>query len=152
MANKKISELDAATTLQDADLVLISQDGAGFTSKKVVMSDFHKGILNPKVVELSNATSTISTDLTTGDIFKVHLNQAVTLANPTGGVNGKAYTWWLYQDGATRTVALGTKFSIPTSATSPLPFSAGGSKMDMLSARYDSVADKFYICAFVNGY
>lgn len=151
--SKKVSDLNAITTLVDTDLVLISKTGV--SSNKIEVSDFHNSILNPVVTELSNAVANIVTDCTTGDIFKVYLNKNMPMDNPTGGVNGKGYTWWIYQDNAEREVTLASKFVIPSSGTDPLAWSNGAATanaMDMLSVRYDSTADKYLIVAFVPGY
>jgi hypothetical protein len=154
MANKKISELDSTTSLQDADLVLISQSGVGFTSKKIAISDFRDSVGSPIVTELSNAASNVSTDCTTGNIFKLHCASDHNLNNPTGATDGQATTWWIYQDNADREITLSAKFTLPSSA-SALSWSNGAATsgaMDMLATRYDATEDKFYIVAFVNGY
>jgi hypothetical protein len=49
-------------------------------------------------------------------------------------------------------VTLGSKFVIPSSATSPLPFSTAANAMDILAATYHAGRDKWDIIAFVPGY
>ena len=112
---------------------------------------FHAGVL-PKVVALTYA-STLATDAEAGEIFDVTLTGNATLANPTNPVSGKTIRWRIKQDGTgSRTVALGNKFVIPTSATSPLPFSTAADKTDVLAATYHAGRDQWDIIAFVMGY
>jgi hypothetical protein len=108
--------------------------------------------LNPGVVALTYA-STVTTDASQGSIFDLTLTGNVTLANPTNPVDGKTIRWRIRQDGTgSRTVTLGNKFVIPSSATSPLPFSTAANKMDILAATYHAGRDKWDIVAFVPGY
>ena len=106
----------------------------------------------PAVVVLPYA-STLNTDASAGDIFNVTLAGNATLANPTNPVDGKTIRWRIRQDATgNRTVTLGNKFVIPSSATSPLPFSTSANAMDILAATYDAGRDKWDIIAFVMGY
>jgi hypothetical protein len=101
----------------------------------------------------SSYSSTINTDAGAGDIFDITLTGNTTLANPTNPVNGKTLRWRITQDSTgSRTVTLGNKFNIPSSATSPLPFSTAANKMDTLAATYHAGRDKWDIVAFVPGY
>jgi hypothetical protein len=101
----------------------------------------------------SSYSSTINTDAGAGDIFDITLTGNTTLANPTNPVNGKTLRWRITQDSTgSRTVTLGNKFNIPSSATSPLPFSTAANKMDMLAATYHAGRDKWDVVAFVPGY
>jgi hypothetical protein len=101
----------------------------------------------------SSYSSTINTDAGAGDIFDITLTGNATLSNPTNPVNGKTLRWRITQDATgSHTVALGNKFNIPSSATSPLPFSTTANKMDVLAATYHSGRDKWDIIAFVPGY
>lgn len=104
------------------------------------------------VVPLTYA-ATLNTDASAGDIFDVTLTGNVTLANPTNPVDGKTIRWRIRQDGTgSRTVTLGNKFVIPSSASTPLPFSTAANKMDILAATYHAGRDKWDIVAFVYGY
>jgi len=104
------------------------------------------------VVDLSYS-STINTNASTGDIFDISLTGNTTLANPTNPVNGKTLRWRITQDSTgNRTISLGNKFNIPSSATSPLPWSTESSKMDVLAATYHAGRDKWDIIAFIPGY
>lgn len=107
---------------------------------------------NPGVVSLPYA-ATVTTDASTGNLFDLTLTGNVTLANPTNPVDGKTIRWRIRQDATgSRTVTLGNKFVIPSSATSPLPFSTGANAMDILAATYHAGRDKWDIVAFVMGY
>ena len=106
----------------------------------------------PTVVSLTYA-STLNTDASAGDIFDVTLTGNATLANPTNPVDGKTLRWRVRQDGTgSRAVTLDNKFNIPSSATSPLPFSTAANKMDVLAATYHQGRDKWDVVAFVPGY
>jgi hypothetical protein len=110
------------------------------------------GSSGPTVVALTFA-STLATNAGAGDIFDVTLTGNVTLSNPTNPVDGKTLRWRIKQDGTgSRTVTLGNKFVIPSSATSPLPFSTAANKLDVLAATYHAGRDKWDIIAFVPGY
>lgn len=112
---------------------------------------FHAGVL-PKIVPLAYA-ATVTTDASAGDIFDIRLTGNVTLANPTNPVDGKTLRWRILQDDdGGRTVTLGSKFKIPDSATSPLPFSTASDTMDLLAATYHAVRDQWDVIAFVYGY
>lgn len=107
----------------------------------------------PVVLASSSTSNTINTDAKTGDIFDITLNENTTLANPTNPVNGKTIRWRITQDSAgNRSVTLGNKFNIPSSASSLLPWSTSPNKMDVLAATYHSGRDKWDIIAFVPGY
>jgi hypothetical protein len=106
----------------------------------------------PTVVALTYA-ATLNTNAPSGDIFDVTLTGNATLANPTNPVDGKTLRWRIRQDGTGgRTVTLGSKFVIPSSATSPLPWSTAANKMDVLAATYHAGRDKWDVIAFVMGY
>jgi hypothetical protein len=107
---------------------------------------------SPTVVSLTFDT-TLSTDCSLGEVFDVTLTDNITLANPTNPVNGKTIRWRILQDGnGNRGVTLGDKFVIPSSATSPLPWSTAANKMDIFAATYHSGRDKWDVVAFVPGY
>ena len=120
MADVKISELTAASAVTPDDLFVIVDDPAGSPVTKKVSASV---LRNPHVVALTYA-STLNTDASVGDIIDVTLTGNATLANPTNPTDGKTIRWRIRQDGTgNRAVTLGNKFVIPSSATSPLPFS-----------------------------
>jgi predicted secreted protein len=113
---------------------------------------FHGGT-TPGVVDAGSTSGTYTTDASSGDVFDLTLNGNITLANPDNPVDGKTIRWRIKQDATgSRTVTLGDKFVIPSSATSPLPFSTTADKMDVLAATYHAGRDKWDIVAFVMGY
>jgi len=97
--------------------------------------------------------STLATDASLADVFRVTLTGNVTLSNPTNAIDGKAITWEIKQDGTgSRTITLGSKFVIPSNATNPLAWSTAANAMDILAVRYNAGADKFYVLSMVGGY
>jgi hypothetical protein len=106
----------------------------------------------PQVASLASG-STITTNASDADIFEVTLAENATLANPTNGVDGQTVRWRIRQDSTgSRAVTLGNKFVVPSTATSPLPFSTAANKMDVLAATYHQGRDKWDVVAFVPGY
>lgn len=109
--------------------------------------------LYPTVVNGSIVAGAVDTDITSGQIFNITLTENITLNNPSNSVDGVTIRWRIQQDGTGgRTVTLGDKFVIPTSASDPLPWSTGVNTMDMLAATYHSGRDKWDIVSFVPGY
>ena len=149
MADVKISELSASTAVTPDDLFVMVDDPSGTPVTKKVSASV---LRNPTVVALTYA-ATLNTDASAGEIFDVTLTGNATLANPTNPVDGKTLRWRIKQDGTgSRAVTLGNKFVIPTSATSPLPFSTTANKLDVLAATYHAGRDQWDIIAFVMGY
>ena len=149
MADVKISELSASSAVTPDDLFVMVDDPSGTPVTKKVSASV---LRNPTVVALTYA-STLATDAEAGEIFDVTLTGNVTLSNPTNPVSGKTLRWRIKQDGTgSRTVTLGNKFQIPSSATSPLPFSTAANAMDVLAATYHAGRDKWDVVAFVMGY
>jgi hypothetical protein len=149
MADVKISELSASSAVTPDDLFVMVDDPSGTPVTKKVSASV---LRNPHVVALTYA-ATLSTDASAGDIFDVTLTGNATLANPTNPVSGKTIRWRIRQDATGgRAVTLGNKFVIPSSATSPLPFSTEANKMDVLAATYHAGRDKWDVVAFVMGY
>ena len=106
----------------------------------------------PNVIDVIFDT-TINTDASSGDIFNITLTDNITLANPTNPTDGQTIRWRIVQDNnGNRSVALGNKFVLPSSATSPLPWSTSPNKMDILAATYHAGRDKWDVVAFVPGY
>ncbi|MFM7796941.1 MAG: hypothetical protein ACKO7N_09275, partial [Candidatus Nitrosotenuis sp.] len=106
----------------------------------------------PVVISL-NFDTTINTNCSSGEIFDITLTDNILLANPTNPVDGKTLRWRIVQDNSgNRSVTLGDKFVIPSGATSPLPWSTSGDKMDILAATYHEGRDKWDVVAFVPGY
>ena len=140
-------EKPPAGSLRQGELAINTADGSLFVG---AASGSVK--IGGSVVSLTYA-ATLNTDASAGDIFDVTLTGNVTLANPTNPADGKTIRWRIRQDGTgNRTVTLGNKFVIPSSATSPLPFSTAANKMDIFAATYHAGRDKWDVIAFVYGY
>jgi hypothetical protein len=113
---------------------------------------FHGGVL-PKVVALGTGGGNMPTDASLGEIFTATADANTLIENPTNPVDGKTIRWKLSQDATGgRVWTLGSKFNIPSSASSPLPWSTAANKTDLLAATYDAGRDKWDIIAFVPGY
>jgi hypothetical protein len=107
---------------------------------------------HPTVVQLGDASGTINTDASLGDIFDINLMASGTLANPTNPTDGQSLRWRITHQANSIPIVLGSGFNIPSTATSPLPFSSTSGTMDLLAATYDLDRNKWDIIAFVPGY
>lgn len=147
------SESPTTNELEEGELALNAADGIiYFQTASNGIGQIGGGGSGPTVVALSYA-ATLATDTSAGDIFDVTLTGNTTLANPTNPVDGKTIRWRITQDATGgRTVTLGGQFVIPTSATSPLPFSTAAGKTDVLAATYHAGRNKWDVVAFVMGY
>jgi hypothetical protein len=102
-------------------------------------------------VALTDAT-TIATDASLGNYFRVTLGGNRTLGNPTNMVDGQKCIWELIQDGTgSRTITLGSAFALGTDI-SAVTLTTTASKRDFLGAIYNSTATKWYVLAFTKGY
>jgi hypothetical protein len=138
-------------SLRPGEIAVNVADGKLFAGGSSGISEIGGGGA-PAVVSAVYA-ATYTTDASAGDIFDLTLSGNVTLANPVNPEDGKTLRWRIRQDGTgSRAVTLGSKFNIPSSATSPLPFSTAASKTDVLAATYHAGRDKWDIIAFVPGY
>ena len=147
----KISELAQTTNLSADDLLLVSKvNGESFESKGIRNEDLIRGV--GRVPATLTYAPVVTTDLSTGNLFKLVLTGDVLLENPSNAVDGRTYMWWIKQDGSTRSITLGDKFVIPSSASTPLAWSSGSSKMDIFTVLYDGTEDKFYVVSLVPGY
>lgn len=105
----------------------------------------------PTPVALTDA-STIATDASLGNHFRVTLGGNRTLGNPTNGVDGQKCLWELKQDGTgSRTITLDTKFALGTDITA-VTLTTTANKRDFLGAVYHASDDKWHVIAFVKGY
>jgi hypothetical protein len=114
---------------------------------------YNPAVDNAVAVNTLTYAATVTTNAASGDIFDLTLTGNVTLGNPTNGVNGQTIRWRIRQDATgSRTITLGNKFVIPSSATSPLPFSTAANAMDILAATYHAGRDRWDVVAMVPGY
>lgn len=102
-------------------------------------------------VTLTDAT-TIATDASRSNHFRVTLGGNRTLGNPTNLTDGQRLLWELTQDGTGgRTLTLGSKFALGSAITA-ITLSTGAGKRDFLGAIYSASADKLYVVSFIGGY
>lgn len=133
---------------------------SGISDNQILVYDSGTGLWKNENLPSSATTvvnlaysSGITTDASSGDIFDITASGSLTLNNPTNVVNGKTLRWRIRQDSVgNRSISLGNKFNIPSSATNPLPFTTSPSGMDILAATYHSGRDKWDVVAFVPGY
>lgn len=102
-------------------------------------------------VVLTDATS-ITTDASLSNQFRVTLAGSRTLANPTNPFDGQLIMWSIKQDATgSRILTLGSKFRFGTDITAVVLSTVGG-KTDKLGAQYDASADKWDVVSFVRGF
>ncbi len=90
--------------------------------------------------------------LNSRDIF-ITLTGNYTVLNPASPINGEVIKWHFKQGGTgSSIISLDSKFVLPSSATTPLPWSTGVNKTDLLAGIYNSGDDKLYIVSLVPGY
>ena len=128
------------------DNVEINSSGVTFSDGSQLVSKY------PTVVQLGNSSGTINTNASLGDIFDINLMSSSNLANPTNPTNGQSIRWRITHQANSIPVTLGNAFNIPSTATSPLPFSSTSGTMDLLAATYHAGRSKWDIIAFVPGY
>jgi hypothetical protein len=96
--------------------------------------------------------STINTDASLGNHFRVTLAGNRTLANPIGARDGQRILFEIIQDGiGSRTLALGNKFAFGSDITE-VTLSTSAGKRDFIGVQYNEDADKFYVLAVARGY
>lgn len=97
-------------------------------------------------------TTTIATDASLGDYFRVTLAGNRTLGNPTNPTDGQKVIWEISQDATgSRTLTLGSNFALGTSIAA-VTLTTTASKTDFLGAIYNSTAGKWRVVSFVKGY
>lgn len=110
------------------------------------------GITTPlSPIVLTDAT-TISTDASLGNHFRVTLAGNRTLGNPINMSNGQKLLWEIKQDATgSRTLIYDTKFRFGTDISSAI-LSTVANKKDFLGGIYNAADDKIDITAFSRGY
>jgi hypothetical protein len=97
--------------------------------------------------------ATVTPDLLRAETFDLTLTGNVTIANPSNPANGHFIKLRIKQDATGgRTITLGSKFRIPTSATTPLAWSSDANVMDIFAAIYNEAADKWDVVSLIPGY
>ena len=117
---------------------------------------FAKTVKTP--VALSAAAAAIATNANLGDAFRVTLGAAgpYTLKAPTNPTDGQMAIWEIAQDGVGgRVITLETGvaggFAFGTGLTS-VTFTTTASKTDILGARYNAAANRWWVLAFLPGF
>ena len=140
----------------EVDLSKVDIDGGSIDNTAIGATTASTGKfkqLYPTVISNGTVSGSVGTDVSTGQIFDMTLSGATTLSNPTNAVDGVTVRWRITQDGTGgHTVALGSEFQIPSSASSPLPWSTAANATDILAATYHAGRSKWDVVAFVPGY
>jgi hypothetical protein len=102
-------------------------------------------------ITLTDAT-TIATDASLGNYFRVTLAGNRTLSNPTNLTDGQRITWEVIQDATgSRTLAYDTLFAFGTDLTGAV-LTTTANKRDFIGGIYNSVTSKIYVVSFIKGY
>ena len=102
-------------------------------------------------VTLTDA-STIATDASMANHFRVTLTGNRTLGNPTNAADGQTVIWELIQDATgSRTITLGSAFRFGTDI-SGVTLTTTPSKRDYLGAMYNSAAEQWHVILFARGF
>ncbi len=144
---------EGSGVLTNDDVFLFMDDPSGNgVTKKISLSDISSAIGTTSVVQLGNVSGIINTDASLGDIFDINLMGSGTLATPSNPTDGQSIRWRITHKANNIPFVLGSGFNVPSSATSPLPFSSTSGTMDLLAATYDLDRNKWDIIAFIMGY
>jgi hypothetical protein len=145
-------------TAQAADYTVGQITGAAPTASPTFTgtATFAKSVSTP--VALSAAAANIATDASQGNAFRVTLvgNGPYTLKAPTNPTDGQMAIWEIAQDNVgSRALTLETGvaggFAFGTDLTS-ITLTTTASKTDILGARYNAAAQRWWVIAFVKGY
>ena len=140
----------------EVDLSKVDIDGGSIDNTIIGATSAASGKftqLYPTVVSNGTVSGSVSTNVANGQIFDMTVSGATTLSNPTNAVDGVTVRWRITQDGTGgHSVSLDTEFQIPSSASSPLPWSTAANATDILAATYHAGRGKWDVVAFVPGY
>jgi hypothetical protein len=109
----------------------------------------------PKVVTaLGTISGTVTPDANARVDYDLTASGNITLANPSGTpVNGQVILFRVTQgSGGSKTVTLGGSITIPSSASSPLPWSTAEGACDYLAIKYHAGRSEWDVVSFVPGY
>ena len=144
-------EVPVAAEMTEGELALNSADGRVFFKSPSGSVQSTEDV--PTVVNLGTTEDEIDTDCSLGAIFDVTITDDATLEAPANPANGMTIRWRVTQGtSGNHGVTLNGIFNIPSSATSPLPWSTAEGDMDILAATYHAGRDKWDVVAFVPGY
>lgn len=103
-------------------------------------------------VSVITYASTITPVATASNHFRCVLTGAVTLAAPTGGLDGQKITVELVQDSTGgRTLTLGAGIGLGSDITA-VTLSTAANKIDYLALIYNGSASKWHVVGVVRGY
>jgi hypothetical protein len=151
----KISELPAASSVADADLVPIVQGGTTkYADGSMVLQDADRldtagqhtaGKATTEVALTIGSPATVTPNCADSNVFRLSLTQDCTLANPSNALSGQCINIILEQDATGgRTITLGNQYAFP-GGTAPT-FSTGANDKDLLSCQYDAT-DDVWLCS-----
>lgn len=145
-------------TAQSGDYAVAQVTGAAPAASPTFTgtATFAKTVKTP--VALSAAAANIATNANLGDAFRVTLgaNGPYTLKAPTNPTDGQMAIWEVAQDGTgNRSISLETGvaggFAFGTDITS-VTFTTTANKTDVLGARYNAAANRWWVIAFLKGF
>jgi hypothetical protein len=162
MSIKRLDELPEGSGFLTSDDIFLFMDdpsGSGVT-KKISLSEISSSIggggLSFAICPMGSGSGNLPTDATSCSILTATCLGDTLIENPTWSgvpIDGKSIRWKISQDEAGgHAITLDTKFNIPSSATSPLPWSTDPNTTDLLAATYDAIRDEWDVIAFVPGY
>lgn len=104
-----------------------------------------------QIVNTLTDAASVATDASLGNHFRLTTTQNFTLSNPTNSVDGQRISWEIIQDATgSRTITLDTKFQLGTDIAS-ITLTTTANKIDILTAVYNILTDKWYVVGFVKG-
>jgi len=118
------------------------------------MSNFST-LLFPLSVTITNLIpENAKLDTFSTDIKNLTVSATYTLPNPTGTFSDGKRVLYRFTQGGTgnNTIILDSKFKIPSTSTSPLPFSTAVSATDLLGVMYNQPFDRWDVISFIPGY
>jgi hypothetical protein len=109
------------------------------------------GSITPAVVTLVDATS-VQTDCSKGNHFRVTIAGNRTLQNPSNLVDGQRLVWEIQQDGTGgRTITLDTLFSTPNNVPSVI-LTTTPNQWSLIAAIYNGSINKVVVTGFLQQY
>lgn len=138
-----------------ANAVLFGGDAKVWRSAAGVLETDSQMVVEKRIttgVATLTPGTTVATDASLGNHFRLTAAQNFTLSNPTNPVNGQKIVWEIIQDATgSRTITLDTKFALGTDIAA-VTLTTTANARDFLGAVYNSTTDKWYVIAFTKGY